>query len=139
MKLQGELLEKLARANHIIYQRMMTGKSTGSEHDSSLKKWDGLPEDEKEQNRDAIKDIPNKLAAIGYVMIPSRSNQPVFHFPQEDQDAIALARIEHDRWWNAKVKAGWKVGPVTDKANKIHASMVPWEQLSQGEKDKDIE
>lgn len=139
MKLQGELLEKLARANHIIYQRMMTGKSTGSEQDSSLKKWDGLPEDEKEQNRDAIKDIPNKLAAIGYVMIPSRSNQPVFHFPQEDQDAIALAKIEHNRWWNAKVKAGWKVGPVTDKANKIHASMVPWEQLSQGEKDKDIE
>ncbi len=94
MKLQGELLEKLAQANHTIYQRMMTGKSTGSAQDSSKKDWDALPEDEKEQNRNAIKDIPNKLASIGYVMIPSRSNQPIFHFPQQDQDAIALAKID---------------------------------------------
>ena len=138
MKLKGELLEKLAQANHKIYQRMMEGKSTGTAGDSSLKEWESLPDDEKEQNRDAIKDIPNKLAAIGYVMIPSRSNQPIFHFPQQDQDAIALAKIEHQRWWDGKLNAGWKVGKVTDKENRIHASMVPWEELSKEEQDKDI-
>ncbi|MBG0788231.1 MAG: ATPase, partial [Anaerolineaceae bacterium] len=139
MKLQGELLEKLAQANHTIYQRMMIGKSTGTGQDSSQKDWGALPEDEKEQNRNAIKDIPNKLATIGYVMIPSRSNQPVFHFPDQDEDAIALAKIEHQRWWDTKLEMGWKVGPVTDKENKIHATMVPWDELSQEEKDKDIE
>ncbi len=72
-------------------------------------------------------------------MIPSRSNQPIFHFPQQDQDAIALAKIEHNRWWNTKLEMGWEVGPVTDKENKIHASMVPWEELSPEEQEKDIE
>jgi len=138
MKLQGELLEELAQANHKIYQRMMTGKPTGSAQDSSQKKWEGLPKDEKEQNRDAIKDIPNKLARIGYVMIPSRSNQPIFHFPQQDQDAIDLAKLEHKRWWEEKLRAGWKAGKVSDKEKRIHASMVPWEKLSKEEQEKDI-
>lgn len=41
-----------------------------------------------------------------------------------------LAKQIHDEWSREKIKAGWKWGPVTDKANKIHRDLVPFEVLA---------
>ena len=41
-----------------------------------------------------------------------------------------LAKEIHDEWSREKVKAGWKWGPITDKANKIHRDLVPFEVLA---------
>ena len=43
---------------------------------SALKPYAELPEEEKEQNRGFVRDIPNKLARAGYVMLPARSHEP---------------------------------------------------------------
>lgn len=40
-----------------------------------------------------------------------------------------LAKQIHDEWSREKFRAGWKYGPVTDKANKIHRDLVPFETL----------
>lgn len=41
-----------------------------------------------------------------------------------------IAKQVHDEWSREKIKAGWKWGPVTDKANKIHRDLVPFEVLA---------
>lgn len=41
-----------------------------------------------------------------------------------------LAKQIHDEWSREKIKAGWTWGPVTDKANKIHRDLVPFEVLA---------
>lgn len=41
-----------------------------------------------------------------------------------------LAKQIHDEWSREKIKAGWKWGPITDKANKIHRDLVPFEVLA---------
>lgn len=41
-----------------------------------------------------------------------------------------LAKQIHDEWAREKIKAGWKWGPETDKANKIHRDLVPFEVLA---------
>ena len=41
-----------------------------------------------------------------------------------------LAKQIHDEWSREKILAGWKWGPVTDKANKIHRDLVPFEVLA---------
>lgn len=41
-----------------------------------------------------------------------------------------LAKQIHDEWAREKIKAGWKWGPKTDKANKIHRDLVPFEVLA---------
>ena len=41
-----------------------------------------------------------------------------------------LAKQIHDEWAREKILAGWKWGPVTDKANKIHRDLVPFEVLA---------
>ena len=41
-----------------------------------------------------------------------------------------LAKQIHDEWSREKINAGWKWGPETDKANKIHRDLVPFEVLA---------
>jgi len=41
-----------------------------------------------------------------------------------------IAKQVHDEWAREKINAGWKWGPVTDKANKIHRDLIPFEVLA---------
>jgi hypothetical protein len=145
MPLEGDLLEKLAEAAHEVFceglraQGYQLGPQTNGDlkiHDS-LKPYQDLREDEKEANRDNVRDIANKLAAVGYVMMPARSNEPPFEFPGDDLDY--LAEMEHERWMRDKLRHGWKWGEKTDKDEKIHESLEAWEDLSEEERDKDRE
>jgi hypothetical protein len=147
-QLEGDLLERLARAYHQFFCEQMRAKGYryGPDTDeekkthSSLLPWEELPPDEKEQNRSAVRDIPNKLNRIGYVMIPARSNEPT-KFPRGEDDLERLARMEHRRWMKDKLAAGWEYAPETDKEKKRHKALVPWddERLTEEEKDKDRE
>ncbi len=144
--LEGELLEKLARFHHKIFYEQMKKKKykygpvTNDEEKthSALLPWDKLPEDEKEQNRSAVRDIPQKLGRIGYVMIPARSNKPA-EFPKGELDLEKLSKMEHERWMNAKLENGWEYAPDTNKPKKKHKALLSWNDnmLSEEEKDKD--
>lgn len=135
IELEGELLEKLAEAAHEVFLESLRdeGYTLGPETDaarkthSSFKPFAELPEDEKDQNRGNVRDISNKLASAGYVMIPARSNEPPFDFPGVDLEL--LAAMEHDRWMKAKVEAGWRWAPETDKVNQLHKDLLPWRRL----------
>jgi len=143
LELTNETLDKVAILFHKNYcaqlekQGYKYGKVTDDEAKthSSLKDFYDLPEDEQEQNRDTVRHIHSKLSASGYIMIPARSNEPPFAFPGDFLDYMAM--MEHERWMNMKLSAGWQPAPVTDKDNKIHADLVPWEELSNIAKDKD--
>ena len=138
--LEGELLEQLAAAVHADFcaglrkQGYRLGAATDDKKKthSSLKPYDRLPEDEKEQNRDNARDIPNKLAVAGYVMLPARSHARPLRFPEDDLDL--LAEMEHDRWVRLKLAAGWRWAAKTDKAQKLHQDLLPWDRLTAAEK-----
>ena len=59
--------------------------------------------------------------------------------------AARMLKAEHNRWWTEKLLGGWlpdanlKPGAEShaDKPHMIHGDMVPFEQLSEGVKDKD--
>ena len=135
LELQGELLEKLATAAHQVFCEGLRsqGYQYGSETDSqkkvhsSLLPYKDLPENEKEQNRQNVRDIPAKLALVGYIMRPARSNEPPFEFPGRDLEL--LAEREHERWMRDKQAAGWKYAPKTDKSRKLHQDLLPWDEL----------
>ena len=85
------MLESLAEAAHAVFSEGMKarGYHYGPQTDEKLKTHNALlpyaelPEDMKEQNRLNVRDIPGKLAAAGYIMVPARSNEPPFNFPGE--------------------------------------------------------
>ena len=82
-------------------------------------------------------DVAAMLDKIGAVIIPVRDGgKPL------DMDAAeieVLAQEEHKRWMRMRRSSGWRRGLVKDNASKIHPSMVPYEELSEAERDKDRE
>lgn len=44
---------------------------------------------------------------------------------------------EHDSWWQAYMDMGWQYGEVRDPVAKTHPDMVPYDQLSKAEREKD--
>jgi hypothetical protein len=143
--LQGDLLEKLAQAAHEVFcnelrrQDYQYGPETNIEKKThnALVPYEDLLEEEKESNRNNVRDIPNKLSATGYVMIPARSNEPAFDFPGDDLER--LAELEHERWMGEKLDSDWTYAERTDKDKKLHAALVAWEKLPDTEREKDRE
>lgn len=48
-----------------------------------------------------------------------------------------LAEAAHDIWVEGKVRDGWTFAPVTNKEAKQHACIVPYDQLSEADKQSD--
>ena len=143
LELTKETLDKLAILFHKNFcsqlekQDYVYGEVTDdvAKKHSSLKDFYDLPEEEQEQNRNIVRHIHTKLTTSGYIMIPARSNELSFEFPGTFLEE--LAKMEHERWMNMKLSAGWKPAPKTVKDNKLHADLVPWDKLSDIAKDKD--
>jgi len=143
VELEGQLLEDLAEAAHEVFRQGMTARDYhfGTETNEKLKThaalvpYSELPEDLKQANRLSVRDVPAKLATIGYVMIPARSNEPPFNFPGDDLERLAEA--EHERWCQSKLDDGWLHATVTDKAKKLHNCLVCWDELPEEEREKD--
>jgi hypothetical protein len=143
VELDGQMLEDLAEAAHAVFCEGMVkrGYQYGPKKDDSLKThpalipFAGLPEDLKEANRLNVRDIPAKLAVAGYIMIPARSNELPFNFP--DGSLEQLAEAEHERWMQVKLADGWTYGEKNDNEKKRNQCLVPWKDLPEDEKKKD--
>ena len=131
------MLEKLARAVHEDFcdflrsQGYRYGPRTDARaktHDTLLP-YDQLTPEKQEQNRQNARDIPDKLASIGYEIVPAAEGEPVESFTEEIVEL--LAQREHVRWVKAKLAqpGGWHFGISNDPEQFIHADLVPWQSL----------
>lgn len=58
--------------------------------------------------------------------------------PEELKPLIEdLARSNHDIWAQQRLAQGWKYGAVRDDALKTHPDLIPYEQLTETEKNYD--
>lgn len=48
-----------------------------------------------------------------------------------------LAEAAHKVWMEGKIRDGWQLGPVTDKKAKVHSCLVPYDQLSETDRESD--
>lgn len=48
-----------------------------------------------------------------------------------------LAENAHDNWSLMRIREGWTLGPKRDDASKKHPNLVPYEDLSENDKDLD--
>jgi hypothetical protein len=143
IELDKDTVEKLAKACHDIFYDSLKAKhytygpvtdKRKSEH-SSLVPYASLPENEKEQNRENVRDIPNKLAIAGYIFLPARGHETPAEFTVDEIER--LAEIEHERWMKQKRDTGWKYAAKTVKSRKLHKSLMEWDKISESEKEKD--
>ena len=139
--LEGEVLEKLAEASHDVYcegmraQNYVYGPTRSDEEGKKthplLVKYQDLLEYYKQSNRSSVWDIPNKLALIGYIMIPARSNEPPIDFPGDDLER--LAEMEHDRYMLDAIAHGWYYEKGKKKEFPVDPTLLPWGAMTDEE------
>ena len=63
--------------------------------------------------------------------------EPEVVFPPDDLMMELLAQLEHRRWMADKHLAGYSYGEVRDEDRMLHPDLIPWEQLTEADKEKD--
>ena len=124
--LEGELLERLARAAHEVTGERLRRRSdlTAGERGRFVP-YDELTASARGEILRAVRDIPTRLATIGCVMVPSRAELPRISFSADEVEA--LARGEHDLRGHGLGTEGST--PVTRLEDVRSAAGLPWEEL----------
>lgn len=130
-----EKWENIARGLHEEYLR--TVREGKNESGPACVEWDELSDEYKLSNFRQAEQIPFKLEKIGCGIVPAKNEPPqIIQFEADEIDT--LARNEHDLWMREKTERGWRSGSERDDEKKIHPCLVPWENLSDDDRQKDI-
>jgi len=129
--------EIIAQAIHEQYIRDAYARGETPQTNPSMVPWDQLPDSLKESSRAQTDQIGLKLHTIGYGIAPMigwSDGIPTF----TDDEIERLAKMEHERWYNERMKAGWKFcnGPKSIE-RKEHPDLVAWDELNNETKEKD--
>ncbi|MCU0458127.1 MAG: SpoIIE family protein phosphatase [Bacteroidales bacterium] len=130
---------KIARAIHAGYLREVArqGSPVSGLKGKNLSEFDDLPEEIKESNLSNAVHIPVRLLSVGYRIRPVRKGYRARALHFSDAEVETMARVEHLRWSWEKRLNGWTYGSVKDERTKRHPSLVPYEELTEDEKEKD--
>jgi hypothetical protein len=135
--ISGCTYEILARSIHEKYVARERRKGSTPETNPSMLPWEDLPEVLRESNRNQGEHIRVKLEAIGCdIAVTNDWDAQPFYFSKEEVEL--LARMEHKRWVDARLRSGFRYGTNKDQ-ERTHPDLVPWEQLPEEEKEKDRE
>jgi hypothetical protein len=142
---EEEILARSIHENYCTKERLR-----GQTHDTNrlLVTWDELGaltekkdgisgEKYRKSNREQANFIWTKLSLVGCEIGPVTDwDAPTgFRFTQEETEH--LSGLEHERWMTEKLEDGWRYGEQRDDAKKHHPSLVPYDELSESEKEKD--
>jgi hypothetical protein len=130
------IIEKMAVGIHAIYSLVFSsgkGKEpltiTKKEFLAFNKKMKKLPDemplDEVSQNYHNARKIPEKLSAVGFMIVPLEAKLTADSF--SDQDSEKVSRLEHIRWVHHHIDGGWSYAPKKHKASKLHDALVAWD------------
>ena len=85
-----------------------------------------MPHDEVSQNYHNARNIPKKLAAVGYGIVPLDVKEPADTLSEEAFETVS--RLEHVRWVHHHIDNGWSYAPTKNKPLKQHDALVAWDE-----------
>ena len=101
---------------------------------AAARPWESLLPWLRESNRAVVRDVPNKLAAVGLRLAPPggrRRYRAVGHRPPR-----LLAEQEHGRFTAERLTGGWTDG-VRDPGGFMSPHLKPWAALDEEARDDD--
>lgn len=84
-----------------------------------------MPLDEVSQNYHNARKIPEKLSAVGFMIVPLEAKLTADSFSEQDSEKVS--RLEHIRWVHHHIDGGWSYAPKKHKASKLHDALVAWD------------
>jgi hypothetical protein len=131
------VMEKMAAGVYTIYSLVFSSNKvdnplsiTKEEFMAFYEKMKALPEsmphDEVSQNYHNARNIPKKLAAVGYGIVPLDAKDPAGALSVGAFETVS--RLEHVRWVRHHVDNGWSYAPIKNKPLKQHDALVAWDE-----------
>lgn len=131
------VVEKLRKTIHERYvKHQLSIKAKDLTHDS-MKPWEVLDEKFKKSNLAQAEDIQAKLLRINCDFRHKEPLKPKNLHGFTNDEIEMLAELEHKRWRDERISAGWKYGKERDNQNKIHPDLIPWSHLKDDIRDYD--
>lgn len=127
--------ELIARSIHRNYIAMRIREGASADKDPAMEHWQTLDIEYREASRSQAANIKRALQENGYSIV-SRTDwdEPLVEFPEAELEK--MAELEHDRWWDQKVKRGWTPGP-RELGKKTSPYLIPYDQLDERTKGYD--
>lgn len=133
----NEALDSMARTLHDAYLSTQLGQGGSNRSNASLIPWSDLPPHKKKANQHAAAHLDVKLRIANCIACDIDSEEAEAVFPPDDLHMELLAQLEHRRWMAEKYLAGYSYGEVRDEDRMLHPDLIPWEQLTEEDKEKD--
>jgi hypothetical protein len=133
----NEVLDGLARSLHQSYVDSLQAIGESRETNASLVPWSELPAFKKKANQHAAAHMPVKLRCSNCEAVPMDDPCEAVPFPLDINNMDVLAQLEHRRWMSDKYLAGYSYGEERDEDHMLHPDLIPWEELSEADRDKD--
>lgn len=133
----NEALDAMARTLHNAYLNTQLANGANPRGNASLIPWSELPVHKKKANQHAAAHMDVKLRIANCVALPFDAREPEAVFPPDDFMMELLAQLEHRRWMADKHLAGYSYGETRDEDRMLHPDLIPWEQLTEADKEKD--
>ena len=130
--------DTLARAAHEDYSARQAQAGVAITEDPALQPWERLSAFYRHENYNWVDRITQLVDSVGCKIVPLTDwNAPSFQFTQDEIDQ--MAPMEHALWMQQRLQAGWTyaAGPKSLEL-KTHPDLVPWQDLSESEKIKNI-
>ena len=135
--LLSDLDDTVSRSLHQSYVekdlQMLKDNPDHKVHPNSVP-WDQLPENIRDANRSVADHFEIKLRAVGCKMVAKEIGKEA---QLNTTEIELLAFMEHQRWWADRSINGWKFAKTRDDQNRLHPNMLPYDELSEADKQKD--
>jgi hypothetical protein len=108
--------------------------------------WADLDEFIRQDNILQLRSVMTAVVACGRRWVPARAVPPGSFVELNDHDMEEIAGVEHTRWYQRRLAAGWSAGgehngsgaDVADHAL-VNSRVVPWDDLPADERGRSIE
>lgn len=132
--LRGHHRDRVAIDIHRFYRQEVRGPRP--ENDAAAVEWAEISEAFRESSRRQARHIGVKLACVGARAAPGELEGSEAAALWTDDEIERLAELEHRRFLAERWLEGWRLGPRDDR-RRLRESMVPYESLSNDEKEND--
>jgi len=98
--------------------------------------WEDLQEDIRDANRMVAGHFDVKMRAID-CFLGSIDEDTEANLSVDELEVLSI--MEHNRWWADRALNGWRFEPIRNDIQKVHPNMVPYDELSEADKQKDCD
>lgn len=120
--------EALARAVHDAYLKISNDGDLKATEGEGPEDWATIPESLRESSRSFAAHISVKLRWAG---LDATDHEAIAKAVSDEKLVNEWAEMEHRRWCAERLLTGWQHGKETLHSRRINTNLVPWQDLSE--------